>query len=312
LDVRRDIEYLSRFPIIGKFLGECIEKEFASGRKEHPLFHCLSKGEPDWKKIESVKTRKDDMTTFVIVPELRVHHDILVNLDRNMKTLCNKPNFGTILEHLRKSSSFWQGYSEVEAAALFERFFGRIDLEPHLKNRNSVDFAFPMNDKKVYVEVNTPKMGQKFKDALMENAVGIDKQPKAYTPPDSTDRTKDVILAEFEHFKGAEVPSLVLYDFSQCELRGTDLVDRFLGTFYAVIYTDKQTGKSHFESKRKPDSVIINDPDLEYLGGIICYGRDFNIEGQVVYDPLDLIGIAFPIEVMEKIAKPFIKIHGSN
>jgi len=231
LDVRKEIEYLSRFPAIEEFLGECVEKEFASGRKEHPLFHYLCMGEPDWKKIELVKTRKDDPTTFVIVSGLRFHHDTLVNLDRNMKTLCNKPRFGTILEHLRNSSSFWQGYSEIETAALFERFFGRIDLEPHLKNCNSVDFAFSMNDKEIYVEVNTPKMGQKFKDALMENAVGISKQPKAFTPPDSTDKTKDVILAEFEHFKGADVPSLVLYDFSQCELRGTDLVDRFLGTF---------------------------------------------------------------------------------
>lgn len=298
-------DYLSKFPTLENLLGDWVRKELSRGKQDHCLLYCLNKGEPNWNRIRSLMTGKMDVATCVIVNELQLHHSHLQNLESHLTILVNEPHLDRFLEHLEQPDNFWQGYSEIETAALFKRRFSSIQLEPSLPNCSRVDFAFPFGKKSIYTEVNTPKMGQEFLDALVKHSVPIGGKPKAYNIPDSSDRVKDIILREFEHFDGANVPSLTIYNLNKSEFDGEDVADRLRGTAYAQTLTKKSTGKSSLHWKRKADSVFINDPDLKDLGGIICYKREFNVKGQVSYAPLHLIGIAFPVRDMERLGKAF-------
>lgn len=296
--------YLSKFPTLEFFLKNWVERELSSKKNEHILLHYLSEGEPNWAKIESLKKGGIDAATCIIIDELQNNHNYLTTLDAYLNIVRNEPHLDKLLEHLKQD--FWQGYSEIEITALFKQQFNLIELEPKLKNGKSVDFSFVLNKKKIFVEVNTPKMGQKISEVLKKHSVNIRDKPKVFDVPDNTERVKDIILREFDHFNRAEVPSLIIYNLSNSEVHGNDIGDRLLGTAYVEIITDKTTGNSSLNWRRKADTVFINDPDLKNLGGIICYKGAFNIKGQMKFYSLDLISITSPISDMQRIAQSFL------
>jgi len=298
------IGYLSKFPVMRSLLGEWIQKELASGRAEHELICWLQKGEPDREKVARVIKQGINAATVITVDRLTLHHNRLSNLENILSSLRDEPRLNGFLDHLRSPDDFWQGYAEVECAALFKRCFGSVELEPHLPNCKEVEFRFFLKGTPIYVEVAAPKSGQKFEDILAQHIALAGEHPKAFEVPDSRDRVKDAILQQFEHFKGAGILGLVIYNTNGCEFDGRDISDCLLGTSFLGIYTNRMTGESFTRLERKADSVLINDPDLINFGGIICYNREFDLGGKVVYIN-DLIGIAFLISQMKNIGQAF-------
>jgi len=299
----RGLDYLGKFPTMKVLLGKWIEKQIS--KEQHPLLRYLLKGEPDWNKINGVKNQGKGADVHIKVDGLQNHHNHLVNLEKCLSALRDEPRISKFLKHLKNPNSFWQGYAEVECTALFKRKFGKVAIEPHLSTCKNVDYNFSLEKKLIFVEVAAPKMGQKFEDVFLKHVRNTKKTVAFFDLPDSRDRVKDAILHQFLHFTNSGVPGLIIYDVSKCEFDGKDVSERLKGTSFLVVYTRKDTGESASQVKRDPDSVLINDPEIENLGGIICYKRDFDLEGRPVYT-VNIIGIVFPIETMREVGQAFV------
>jgi len=298
------IEYLSKFPAIRVLLGKWIEKELSSDKAKHPLIRWLRKSEPNSQAVTCATKQKMSATAVIRADMLTLHHNHLSHLENVLSLLSDESRLKGFLDHLRSPSDFWQGYAEVECAALFKKRFGRVEIEPHLRNCRKVEFRFFLDEAPIYVEVAAPKSGSKFQDVLSQYSAPVGKRPKAFGVPDSRDRVKDAILQQFEHFRGNDILGLIVYNVDECEFDGEDIADRFQGTPILKIYTDMTTGESVTRPGREPDYVLINDPELENFGGVVAYERKFDLNGKVTYET-DLIRIAFSISQMENIGQAF-------
>lgn len=295
-------KYLTAFPTIRLLLGEWVESQITAQIK-HPLIQYLQKGEPDWEKIGSVKKGPLDATAYIIIDYLQHHHNHLNNLERCLAILHGEQRLERFLTHLKQKETFWQGYAEIETTALFKQVFGEVMIEPHLPNCKYVEFTFSLGDVSIFVEVAAPKMGQKFEDVLTQYAT-TERKVVFVRLPDDRNRIKDAILQQFSHFNNIDVPALIVYNVNQCEFDGKDIAERFRGTSYLTVYINKDKRETMTRVERDSDSVILNDPDLVNLGGIICYKRNFDINGHVVYDT-DLIGIRFSLDTLREIGRVF-------
>lgn len=208
---------------------------------------------------------------------------VLKHLNECLGSIITEDRLGVSVSHLIDSKSFWQGYSEIEVAAYIKKKFGKITLEPALKNGKSVDIMYNFNKEDYFVEVTAPKAHHKFVSEMEKSA----QTGKVVKLADSTQRTLDKLLTEVEHFKGVsdETKSIIILNVNGTEFDEQDIEDCLLGVSSLAILKNAQTGQfMGTKVVRNPWIAFEVDDDLKKIGIVMTYKRDFAFpKGEVVF-----------------------------
>jgi hypothetical protein len=308
IDLNQVLNTLQDFPIIMELIGKDWFLSKLKEKSKHPFIYYLSKGRPNYSKIESlqkqlkeIKDKPDEASIMLIIYELQYHYFVLSHLEQCLKDLKGESRIRRILNHLKNEEDFWRGYSEAEIAALLKKKFGEIELEPQLPNRKYTDVKFKINDKWIFAEVTTPEKGQRFSE-IMKKAIAAKEAVKL---PSSVDRVRTKISEEYDHFRNIidGVPVILFINTNQCEYDELDIEDALMGNPNFVILTNKKTGEVREYWERDSWTVFDEDKKVELLGGIVSYQRNFTIAGKVVFD-VKIFAISFSKDDIE----PFLSL----
>jgi hypothetical protein len=267
---------IPQLPTIKHVIG--VDKILLLSQKDSasPLAHYIRRRLPDESKVKQL------MSEFEKNPK---HVGVLILLDRHLNCLwtmkhlddclseikdCNK--IDVFVRHITDSNSFWQGYCEIEVAANIRRPFGKTELEPSLPNGKSVDIKFYLDSDQIFSEVSAPKKGNLYSKAL-EKAT-----KKVVELPDVKQRAHDRLLEELKHFRGVldETKSVIILNFNESDFDDLEIEDILSGIELRVLIARgartvapivERAGWTLFESEK----------DLEKVGAIICYKRNFDV-----------------------------------
>jgi len=276
---------IGQFPTIGQIVGLGNLISIASKDHRSPIVYYLSKSMPSESKVEELvsvleKDPKHIGALFILDHIVRPYH-ILKHLDRCLSIIKDERKLDAFLGHLLDKNSFWQGYSEVEVASNLKSIFGKIELEPKLPNEKNADIKFPLNSEEVFVEVTVPKRGYKHVKA-MEKSAETGKVVKLEAP---VERATEKILAELEHFSKLldQVKSLIVINLNESEIEDIDIEDSLLGVSKLLVLKDESTGEVQTRVGRGDWTAFREDNDLAKIGAVVCYERQFALNGTVVY-----------------------------
>jgi hypothetical protein len=173
-------------------------------------------------------------------------------------------------------------YSSLLVAAQIKRLFGNIELEPKLPNGKSVDVKFQINSGDIFAEVIAPKESYKYIKKMNESA----ETGKVVTLEIPTERASEKIITELEHFSKIleEVNLLLIINLNDTEIEDIDIEDSILGLSKLVVKTDRETKEVTTDVARDNWKAFMRDNDLRKIGAVICYKRDFAINGNKIYE----------------------------
>lgn len=297
---------VGQFSVVKQLFG--IEKflEIARSDPSSPIIYYLSKSLPDLSQIKELldQLKKDPEHIGVLVKLdflLRPYH-ILRHLDNCLSKNKDEKKLNIILDHISNSKSFWQGYCEAEVASNLKDVFGTIELEPELPNGKVADIKFLLNSEDVFAEITVPKKGYRYRNAE-EKAL---KSGKAVRMPDVVERASDKILAELEHFSNIldQVQSIIIINLNESDFEDLDIQDSLMGISKLVLITDRSTGRTNAKVAREDWTAFKMDNELARVGAIICYKRDFHLNGTVVYNKKIFV-MCFEKEEYEKLLNLF-------
>jgi hypothetical protein len=261
---------LSNLPTLEFHLGDWIKENLSSGDVENPILIFI-KGEGNQELCQYIR-----------------------NLERYLKVLdkdnCGQLQTSTYLEHLVCVDKFWQGYTEIETAALYKKVFEEVELDPKLSNNSIVDFSFCIDGREIFVEASALEKSWKFISNLAKHSERLIPKAKEHKNPESypinrCHRIHGIFSREAKQFRRTNVPSLIIYQLDNTEFNGC-----------------------HFAECLEP-SVFDSDPDpeLRKIGGIICYKRSWKQQVSFQITPIRIgFNNTFSGNDMEKMSKPFI------
>lgn len=276
---------VSQFPTIKKKIGTATLLSLAEKDQHSPIIYYLTKSMPDESKVQEIlKVLKDDpkhIGALVALDHLLRPHYVLKHLDMCLSIIQDESKLDASLGHLLNSNSFWQGYSEIEVAAYLKSVFGKIELEPSLDDKNA-DIKFPLNSKDVFVEVTVPKRYYKYVKVMQESA----EEHKVVQLEAPVERASDKILEELKHFADVldKVLSIIIINLNDTEIEDIDIEDALMGVSKLVVLTNRSTGKIETRGVRENWTAFSKDDKLRKVGAIICYKRDFALNGDVVFE----------------------------
>lgn len=271
---------------------------------EH-FIHYLSKSNPNPSKIielQNVIKRTRDGTAIICLGWLIEPYCIMKYLDDFLGAIKNEEKLGKYISHLTEESSFWQGYSEIEVAANIKNVFGKIELEPKLPNDKSVDVKFQLGAEDIFVEVTAPKRSEKYRERIEESA----ETGTVVTLPIPVERASEKIVGEIKHFSKilGNVNSVIIINLNDTEIEDIDIEDAMLGVSSLLVKTNRETRETKTEVIRGDWKAFNRDPDLEKIGAVICYKRNFNALGEIIYEKKIFI-MSFDKEQYEPLTKLF-------
>lgn len=270
------------------------------------IIYYLTKSMPNETKVqETLKVLQNDPKHVGALVALDYHlrpHYILRHLDRCLSVIQNENKLDALLEHLLKPNSFWQGYSEIEVAAYLKVFSGVIELEPRLDDKKSADIKFPLCSKNVFAEVTVPKSYYKFVKIMQKSA----EEHKVVELEAPVERASDKILDELKHFANVldKVLSIIIVNLNDTEIEDIDIEDALMGVSKFVVLTNRTTGKIETRVIREKWTAFNKDEKLRKIGAIICYKRDFTLNGDVKFEKR-VFGLSFNIQLYENLLKLF-------
>ena len=297
---------VSQFPTIKKKIGTATLLSVAEKDQHSPIIYYLTKSMPDESKVrEILKVLKEDskhIGALVVLDHLLKPHYILKHLDKCLSIIQDESKLDASLEHLLNSNSFWQGYSEIEVAAYLKSVFGKIELEPSLDDKKNADIKFPLNSKDVFVEVTVPKRYYKYVKAMQESA----EEHKVVQLEAPVERASDKILEELKHFADVldKVLSIIIINLNDTEIEDIDIEDALMGVSKLVVLTNRFTGKIETRVARENWTAFSKDDKLRKVGAIMCYKRDFALNGDVVFEKR-VFALSFDKQECEHLLKLF-------
>lgn len=297
---------LNQFPQIKQVIGEEQIVTLAKKEPTNTLIAYLEKTFIDEKTnqklqglLEALKKEPNDIGALFILDYYLRPYFTLRHLDNCLGPIAKEPHLGVSLSHLLESKSYWQGYSEIEVASYLKKKFGKIILEPTLKNGKSVDMTYNYNKQDYFVEVTAPKSHYKYLAKMEESA----QNRKAVKLDDSTPRASEKILTEVEHFKGIldETKSIIILNVNGSEFDETEVEDCLLGISSLAILKNTKTGQfMGTKVVRAPWTAFEADADLKKIGIVMTYKRDFAVPNGAV----NFTKKIFVIALKEEDAKP--------
>lgn len=277
---------VNQFPIIKKRIDISRLLSLADEDKYSPIIYYLTKSMPDKQKVQEIlkvlEENPNHIGALVALDYLLRPYYILKHLDKCLSIIQDENNLNSFLEHLLNPDSFWQGYSEIEVAAYLKNTFGKIELEPSLGDKKKADIKFSLNSNDVFVEVTTPKRHYKHVKAMQESA----KKHKFVQLEAPVERASDKILEELKHFADVldKVLSVIVINLNNTEIEDIDIEDALMGVSKLVVLTNRSTGKIETRVLRENWTAFSKDDKLSKVGAIICYRRDFALNGDVVFE----------------------------
>lgn len=277
---------LEQFPTIKQMIPVEHLIKMADNDPHSPLIYYLSKSNPDVSKVENLVNRlkqepKHIGVIFSLYHILRPYHTIKY-LDSCLGIIKDEEKLGKCISHLIDKESFWQGYCEIEVAANLKKLFGEIELEPKLPNGKSADIKFPLGSDEIFVEVTAPKRSYTFTKRMEESAdTGQVVQLEA-----PVERASEKIVAELEHFSKIleKVNSIIIINLNETEIEDIDIEDAILGVSSLLVRTNRITREVTMKVKRDKWNAFYRDADLSKIGAVICYKRDFALNGKIAYE----------------------------
>jgi len=308
---------LQNFPVIEKLMGKDWFLFKLKRREGHPLINLLAKGTPDYSEIiscfEKLKKTSDNskrLVTMLKIYCLQRHYFLLTHLERFLKILKSEPKIKRVLDHLKNDEQFWSGYSEAEIAALLKNKFGEIELEPPLPSGKSADVKFKINNRWVFAEVTTPKMGEEYSKYIKNLEKASANYEFIEVPNNIADttpkRARTIISNEFNHFRNIVegVPVVIFINTNNCELDNLDVEDALIGYPKFVLRTYKETREFTGSWERDSWTVFREDERVKHVGAIICYTRDFTISGQIIFN-VNFFSISFTKDDIKSLSTMF-------
>lgn len=303
---------LSQFPIIKEKIGKAKLLSIAEKNQHLPIIYYLTKSMPDNSKVKKMldvlKSDPNHIGALVILDYLLKPYHILKHLDRCLAIIQNEDKLNTSLEHLLNANSFWQGYCEIEVAAYLKKMFGKIELEPIL-NEKKADIKFFLNSKEVFVEVTAPKRSYKYIKAMQESA----DEHKVVQLEAPVERASDKILEELRHFadKLDKINSVIFMNLNDTEIEDIDIQDALMGISKLVILKNMSTGKIETRVARENWTAFAKDNRLAKVGAIVCYKRDFAINGNIAFEKR-VFALSFDEQKCEHLLNVFPEVDDSN
>jgi len=297
---------VNQFPTIKSKIGTSILISLAKKDAHSPIIYYLTKSIPDESKVqETVKVLQDDPNHIGALVTLDYHlrpHYILNHLDWCLSIIRNENKLDTLLEHLLNPNSFWQGYSEIEVAAYLKVLSGEIELEPKLDDKKSADIKFQLNSESIFAEVTVPKSHYKFIRIMQKSA----KEHKVVELKAPIERASDKILDELKHFANVldKVLSVIIVNLNDTEIEDIDIEEALMGVSKLEVLTNRTTGKTETRVIREKWTAFDLDEKLKKIGAIICYKRNFTLNGDVKFEKR-VFGLSFDVPLCENILKLF-------
>lgn len=304
---------LSQFPTLREKIGKAKLLSIAEKNQHLSIIYYLTKSIPDNTKVKKMLyVLKDDpnhIGALVILDYILRPHYILKHLDRCLATIQDESRLNALLEHLLNANSFWQGYCEIEVAAHLKKMFGKIELEPSLNGEKKADVKFSLNCKDVFVEVTAPKRHYKYIKAMQESA----EEHKVVQLEAPVERASDKILDELNHFadKLDKVNSVIIINLNDTEIEDIDIEDALMGTSKLVVLKNISTGKIETRVVRENWTAFVKDNKLAKVGAIICYKRDFAINGNVAFEKR-VFALSFDKQDCEYLVNLFPELEDNN
>jgi len=281
------ISALEQFSIIKDLIG--VEKvlELFKRDEKSPFIYYLEKSLVDEdrvkKLLEDLKDNPGHIGILILLDLNLNKYYIMKHLNSNLAYIKSHEKLDRFIEHLLDSSSFWQGYTEIEISAYLKKLFGCIELEPLLPNGKSVDVKYSNNGQDYYIEITVPKAWYKYEKEIKKSAEkGI-----AVELEDSTDRACEKILDEVAHFDGVldDVKSIIIINLNETEFDEIEIEDCLLGISKLVFMKNSKTGEFiGTRVDREKWTAFDIDERLQKIGLIISYKRDFALNGNVVFN----------------------------
>jgi len=271
-----------------------------------PIIYYLSRSLPDESKVKELVAVLEEnpkhVGALLILDHILRPYYIFKHLDSCLSVIKGQGKLDAFLTHLLDKNSFWQGYCEIEVASNLKKVFGTVELEPKLPNGKLVDIKFPLGSKEVFVEVTTPKKNYKFVKAMEESA----ETGRAVKLDAPVERASDKILTELEHFSEVldEVQSIIIVNLNETEIEDIDIEDSLLGISKLVVLTNRLTGEVQTRVGREDWTAFSRDSKLAKIGAIICYGREFALNGDIVYNKR-IFAMSFEKEKYQPLIKLF-------
>jgi hypothetical protein len=296
---------INQFPAIKQTVHT--EDVLSIAEKDHrsPIVYYLSKSMPDESKVKKTlavleKNPKHIGALFILDHTLRPYY-VLKHLDNCLSIIKEERKLDTFLDHLLDKNSFWQGYCEIEVASNLKSVFGKIELEPNLPDGKSADIKFPLDSKQIFVEVTAPKRSYKFIKAMEESA----QTGKAIALQAPVERVSEKILRELEHFVSMldQVQSVIIINLNETEIEDIDIEDSLMGVSKLVVSIDRSTHKTETKVAREDWTAFSRDSRLAKIGAIICYSRDFALNGNIIYNKR-----IFVLSFTEQKYEPLLKL----
>jgi hypothetical protein len=297
---------IEQFPTLKKRIGNDRLLSIAKEDLHSPIIYYLVRSQPDLSKVQDMlnvlSKEPKHVGALIILDHLVRPYHTLKHLDNCLASIQNESKLTASLEHLLHSDSFWQGYSEIEVASSFKGIFGKVELEPSLGSGKNADVRFTMNSHDVFVEVTVPKMHYKFVKLMEESA----EKHEAIQLEAPVERASDKILEELEHFADVlpQVRSIIIINLNQTEIEDIDIDDSLMGVSKLVVVTDRSTGKVETRVARGDWTAFSKDAKLAKVGAIVCYKRDFAINGTVFYEK-KIFALSFDKPEWEPLLKLF-------
>ena len=276
---------LEQFPTIKQIIT--LEKVLELLKNDpYSLFiYNLSKSNPKISKLqEMIGVLKKDPThvgAMVILYEMIKPFCMMKYLDSFLEAIKDEDKLSKYIAHLTEKNSFLQGYSEIEVAANLKKIFGAIELEPKLANGKSVDVKFLLGSGEIFVEVTAPKKSQKYMEKMEESAdTGNVVELEA-----PVERASEKIIGEIKHFSKVleDVNSLIIINLNDTDIDDCDIEDSILGVSSLLVQTNRETREFSSKVIRGDWNAFSRDHDLGKIGAVICYKRDFALNGEIVY-----------------------------
>jgi hypothetical protein len=285
---------IKQFPTIGKKVDT---KRLSDLLKEDPdsaFLNCLAKSIPDEERLKHLvkilEQNPNHLNALVGLDLLLRPYNVMKYLDTCLDAIQDARKLNAAIEHLMKSDSFWQGYSEIEVAANIKRVFGNVELEPSLGNEKKADVKFIMDSKEIFLEVTVPKRSYAYVK-LIEESVRERKVVQLEAP---VERAGEKILTELEHFADVlgKVHSVIVINLNETEIEDIDIEDSLMGKSKFVVLTDRSTGKVEMKEARGDWTAFSRETKLAKVGAIVCYKRDFTLNGKILYQR-KVFGLSF-------------------
>lgn len=269
MDIKNKIKTaIKQFPTIEEVIGiDRIIKEIKKN-KNMPVIQYLCESLYNKYEVHKLYNKLlNEPNNYKIILSLNwilESFNIMKHLDNILFDVKNENKLKTSINLLL--TSFYDGYSEIEIASFFKKIFGEIELQPKIPNNKYADISYFLNSEKFFVEIKTPIWGQKYEDILskMSGEYKSKKIPIAFKAPDFFNRIYSIILEAIKKFENCldKINSIIIIDITNSDFKEMDI----------QIYLNDSI-----------DSLYEHDERLKKIGSIICYKRDYQYNGKVIY-----------------------------